>query len=133
LAYVDSVDHDASLLYVVKAGDQIRHRGFAAAAHPDQRHDLANPDLEVDIVQHPFVAVPETDVLERDAVRAGPQLDSIGIVGNLARMIHHLEDAFGRGQPLLNSVVGLAESLEGPIDEDHGRKKSGELSQRARA
>ncbi len=109
LAHVDPINRDAALLHVIKARDQIRQRRFAAAAHPDQRDDFALADLEIDIVQHPFVAVAEADVLERDAVRSGPQLDSVGIVGNLARLIHHLEDALGRGEPLLNTVVGFAQ------------------------
>ena len=133
LAQVDSVDGDAPLLNVIEARDQIRHRGLAAATHPDQSHHLARADLEVDIVQHPLVAVSEADVFERDAVRAGLQLDTVGSVGNLARQIHHLEDALSRSEPLLNAVVGFAQRFERPVHENHRREKSGKLTKCAGA
>ena len=84
-------------------------------------------------MQHPFVAVAETYILERDAVRTGLELDAVGIVGHLARQIHHLEHALGRREALLNAVVGLAQRFERPVHENHGREESGELAERAGA
>ena len=97
-AHIDLVHGDGAFLDIVKARDQIRDRGFAAAAHPDQRDHLAGADLKVDVAQHPFVTIAEADILQCDGVVARSQAEAIGRIGHLGRLVHHLEHALGRRQ-----------------------------------
>ncbi len=68
VADVDAVDRDAALGHVVEARDEIGERALAAAAHADERHDLAAPgSSRFDVAQHRLDVVAEADVLEDDA------------------------------------------------------------------
>ena len=47
-----AVDHDGARSRLIQPGDQAQQRAFAAAAAPDDGHELSRPDVEVDPAQH---------------------------------------------------------------------------------
>ncbi len=63
-------------------------------------------DVEVDVLEHePARQVLERDVLEADATGAGSERGRAGTVGDLLRLVDHLEDALARGR----RPLGLAD------------------------
>ena len=64
LAEVCAVHRDRSVVGVVEAADQLGSRRFAAARLPDEGEAAPRRNVDVDPVQHRFLAVGEGDVVE---------------------------------------------------------------------
>ena len=78
---------------VVEARDERGERRLSRARVADQRDRPAGLELEVDVVEHQAAGgVLERDVLVADAPLARRHLAGVGLVGDLLRLVHDLED-----------------------------------------
>ena len=96
--HVGPVDEYPTPLDVVEARDQRRNRRLAGAGVADQGDAPSGHDLEVEVVQDRAAGlVSERDALEAHLAGAGWQLAGVGVVGDVLRLVDHLEDAFAGG------------------------------------
>ena len=128
---VEPVDRDPARVDVVEARHERGERRLAGSGMADQRHRLPRLQLEVDPLEHgALVVVAERDVLEAQAPVAGRQLDGVGRVGDLLRLVHHLEDPLAGGGRALRLPDPHAEH---PQRHDHHRHEHVEGDERAEA
>jgi hypothetical protein len=76
---------DLAARRLAQAGDDAQRRGLAAAGGPEQRHELARPDIEIEPVERDH-AVGKTlaDAAQRDDGSAGGEGRGGGMVGHVA-------------------------------------------------
>ena len=119
VADVDAVDRDPPLGHVVEARDQIGEGALAAAAHADERDDLAGLDREVDVLQHGLGAVAKADVLEDDPAAHGRERAGAGAVDDLGRVSSSSNTRSAPATPCWIVAFDLAEPLERLVEEEH--------------
>jgi len=113
VADVHAVDRDAATRDVVEARHKRGERRLPGAGPADERDRAAGSDLEVDVLDHGSpVLVGEVDVLERDAAGAGWQRHRVRPVGDLLRLVDHLEEALAGGRGALRLADPHAEHAE---------------------
>ena len=98
---------------------------------PDQRHDAAGFELEVDLVQHRSRRlVAERHVLEHDPARPRRQLARVRRVGDLLGLVEHLEDALARGGRALRLADPHAELPQGQHEQREEQVERDEIAER---
>ena len=92
---VDAVDEHLALLHVIVARNEVDECRLARSALSDESHGLTLLDDEVDVAQHPLLAVAERHVaelylmLERsDVLRLQRFLDGVLRLQNLVYALH---------------------------------------------
>ena len=121
-----SVHQNSSVLRIVESRNQTQQSAFARAGHAKDTDDLARLGFERNVVQNRiFGIVAEGDILKHHPARQTRRDDGAGFVFHAQRSVHHLEDAAGGGETLLNGIgdggnVGnLAVELLQQSGEDH--------------
>ncbi len=132
VADVDAVERDAAGRHVVEARHERGERRLAGAGVADQRDRGAGGDVEVDVLQHRLaLAVRERDALEPDHARSRRELDRARPVGDLLRLVEHLEDPLARRRRALRLADPHAERAQ--RQDEHGEEEEdrGEAARRS--
>ena len=93
--HVDAVDEHLALLHVVVARDEVDECRLARTALSDESHGLALLYSEIDVAQHPLLAVAERHVAElylmierSDVLRLQRLLNGVLSLQNLVYALH---------------------------------------------
>ena len=130
VAHVAAVDEQRPLGHVVETRQQVHQARLAGAARPDQRHDRAGGDDQIDPPQDGRLAVREMHPPELDALAERRQIDRARPLAHAVRQVHEVEDALGRGHRLLQLVVDLHQVLDRQVDHGERADEREELSAR---
>src|SRR5207249_2369294 len=90
VADVDVVDRDPSPADVVEPRRQVAERRLAGPGLPDKRGRRPGLDGERDVLERPFVAVAEPDLVE-DNVAGPPDGDRVRLLLDVNRLVEVLE------------------------------------------
>jgi hypothetical protein len=112
----------------IKARQQVRQRGLAAAGAAHQRHRLAGPDVQVDSCERQSLRllVAEAHLLERNL--ATHPLDGSGAGLLLDWLVDEAKDRVGRRQRPLELAVHVGKMLERREDHQHGGDERDEIA-----
>ncbi len=98
-----AVDKDIAALRVVEAGHELAQGRLSAARRAYQSHRLALADGERYVVQHlARLVVTERHSAELDLVAELVERARVGFVGHFAAGVEYREDAFARGDALVD-------------------------------
>src|SRR5215470_2375050 len=128
VAHVVAVDQHRALDYVVKSRNQIYQRALTRAAQAHDGDRFARADFERDVFERRQIetlAVVEADVTEFYLPREAFQIHRARLVAHLDLFVHDLEDARGRGQPLLQVVLQPAQAADRVVGLEHRHQKRG--------
>jgi hypothetical protein len=113
VADVDAVHEYAPRVDVVEARHERGERRLARARVADQRHRRPGLEVEVELLENRAAGqVRERDVLEADRAVARRQVAGAGRVGDLLRLVEHLEDSLARRGRTLRLADPHAEGAE---------------------
>ena len=109
---VGAADAHRPFLRVVKAEEQIGQGRFARAAAPDEGHQLAGFDGEVDAAQDGFFMVGEFEAVEPDVGVGGLQRFRLRGFGDGALSGEQFKDARAGGLGLFDCIVEAGEIFD---------------------
>ena len=116
IAHIAAIQRNGTGVHIVKAHQQLDHRGFACAGGADDGHFLAGLDLAAEIVDNGlFRCVAKSHVVERDLAVDGGGVGTAGGVGLLVflRLVQKFKHALRRSGHALQHIGHLRQLLDG--------------------
>ena len=133
VADIDTVDQDGARRDVEEAGNEIDERRLARSAGADDRDHLAGLHRERHALENlpaVLIVVLKTDVPELDLASERRERTRGRAVEDLRMDLEHLEDAFGRGDRLVQRRVDTTQFLDRRVHHERGKQEPREVAGR---
>src|SRR4051794_27692967 len=111
-AQVDAIRQYTTHCGIVEARDQLHQRRLAGAAWPDEGHDFARANTQIDAAENEALGgIAEVHLVECDFAGEARQLACSRLLADFRRGVEHLEDAFDRREGIVQYRVHLANAV----------------------